>query len=104
MLEVLHELADADYQQRLWRAEIPGKQGDWLEAFEVLSDDGSLRDALTDGPVFSAEIDDRLRTLLSLMDPIAAYPDLDELFASRAMAEIRLSASELIPLIRAWTH
>lgn len=99
MLQVLEELADAEFQQKLWRGLIPNKQGDWVEAFEVLWDDGCIADALDEGEVFSAAIDGRLRELLVLMDPIEAYPDFDELFASPAMQSIRAAAVGLIPLI-----
>jgi hypothetical protein len=72
ILEALRDLADRDFQHRVWIEGSATEVSSLNEVFSALFDDSGLRDALSRGQlVFSAELDEELSAFERRLKPIA---------------------------------
>jgi hypothetical protein len=91
----LEELTDRDFHERLWFGKIPGMVGSYVEAVEGLFTDSGLSDALKEGPVYSAEIDDLFGVLSKQLRAVDEDQYLPELIADPAFARARETAQSI---------
>jgi hypothetical protein len=96
--EALAELADLDYQRRVWTGADPrGEMASFEECVEALYGDSGLALAFESGGViFDPSTDDRLRALDGLIGRIATNGTPDALLNDPMMATVRLEAAEIL--------
>jgi hypothetical protein len=94
----LVELADAEYQQRVWSGEsAENEMSSFDEAVERLFGDSGLGLALdrTD-PVYGSQIDDEFRRLDHLVGRIDGARSPSEILRDPLLSEVRTLASEIL--------
>lgn len=100
--QALAELADEDFQTRLWTGKIEGMMGSLSEAHSSLFDDSALGLALDkEEPVYSESLDARLRDLGSLLERLDVTETPEATLSDPVMQEVRSqTASILFELVR----
>jgi hypothetical protein len=96
--DALAELADAEYQQRVWTGEsAKNEMSSFDEAVERLFGDSGLGLALerTD-PVYGAQIDEELRRLDHLVVRMDGARTPSEILRDPLLSEVRTLASEIL--------
>jgi hypothetical protein len=96
--DALVELADAEYQQRVWTGEsAEGEMSSLVENVERLFTDSGLGDALErTHPVYGSQVDDEFRRLDRLVSRIDGARSPDEILRDPLLAEVRQLASEIL--------
>jgi hypothetical protein len=90
----LEELADAEFQRRVWRGQENGRMSSFVECVSTLFDDSDLGRALDRGtPVYEVEVDDQLRTLRELVARIDGSRSPDEILRDPLMPVARSAAA-----------
>ena len=92
----LHELADADFQERIWvRGEGP-EVSSYVEAVCQLYDDSGLTELLQDKskPVISLQVDNILRELSSELDGIDSQMSAKDILEHPRWPKIRELADQ----------
>ena len=94
----LSELADGDYQRRVWTGRDPrGEMASFVECVEELYDDSGLVVDLDRGVVvFTPEIDERLRSLGKLLHQIDTRRGASVLVEDPAMERVRQTAAQIL--------
>lgn len=70
IVAALRELADREYQARVWTGNALPEMSSFVECVETLFDDSGLESALAEGDVFGDPIDAQLRDLSEIVDRI----------------------------------
>ena len=96
----LDELADEDFQRRVWTGDSEGTQSNFTECVESLFSDSGLGQALGAGAVYGADFDDDLRELSRLVNAVSHDRGPAALLGDPILARIRLVASQLVTRIR----
>lgn len=97
--ELLAEFADLEYLERAWRGLIPGEIHTFEESFEMLFGDTNLGEALSEGTVYSAEVDSELRELHALLRTVDHVRNVEEVLSDTAMSRIRPVAAKALLLM-----
>ena len=94
----LQELADYEYQRRLWLSSGPPEVSSFDEACAGLYEDSCLTDVLDQGRevVFTEEIDDLLRELDRLLKKIDDSQSVEGILADSQMEQVRKLAAEIL--------
>jgi hypothetical protein len=101
--EALTELADADYQRRVWTATSGPEVGSFSEAISRLYDDSGLGDALdADREVYGPELDGMLRSLATAIDGIDGRRPPAELIEDPHLVSVRRQAASILRRIGPW--
>ena len=96
--DALRELADADAQARLWRADSGPEISSLDECACRLFDDSGLGDALDKGEVYGPDLDTGLRELRRALSKIDRNQPVSQLLAAPGVAQVRRSAQALLLL------
>jgi hypothetical protein len=98
----LAELADADYQRRVWAAEDPqGEMSSFLECVESLFTDTGLDGEFDAGrKVFGAPVDEQLKALSRLVENLGLERPPDEIISDPRMQEVRQRAAAVLATLR----
>jgi len=102
VLQCLRELADIDFQERVWIKGEGPEVSSYPELVSQLYDDTSLGDLLERGegePVFSSETDSLLQQLSTILDDTEAHASTADVLRTPQWAKIRslaLRASKLV--------
>lgn len=70
IVAALRELADREYQARVWTGRALPEMSSFVECVEALFDDSGLGSALEEGDAFGDSIDAQLRVLSEVVDRI----------------------------------
>lgn len=95
----LQELADKNFQQRVWFASSGPEISSFEEAVCHLFDDSGLDVALKAGGAFGKDIDDQLSALAAIAQKIPANTPPLKIINDPNMQEIRKMASYILKLI-----
>lgn len=99
MRAALAELADAEYQERVWRGLGTDEVGSLNEALCELYDDSGLGAALESSirPVFDSTIDSALSTLLELARPLVdGDADPGKILVDPRLPSVRQAAADIL--------
>ena len=100
--DALNELADEEYQRKLWTASEGPEVSSLTEAIERLYDDSALTLELeADREVYSPHIDQMLRQLGDLLVKIDARRPPEEILQDPRMATVRRRAAAILREIEA---
>lgn len=92
----LAELADADYQTHVWRGRVPTVSSSLVASYAALFGESGLAAALDDGPVFSAQTDERLLRLRELLEAIDGRQPIDRLLRDPSLAAVRALSADVL--------
>jgi hypothetical protein len=94
----LRELADADFQRRVWAAEDPqGETSSFEECVEALFSDSGISVDLDAGrEVFGAPVDDELRAISRLVERVGWQRAPDEIIGDPVMQQLRERAARVL--------
>jgi hypothetical protein len=97
----LRELADVDFQRRVWSGRgTSHEMSSFEEAVSTLFDDSGLEPDLEQGrTVFDAEVDAELRALGALLQRIDPFRDPDDIIDDPLMADARRRAAAILDAI-----
>jgi hypothetical protein len=96
VIDALNELADRDYQERVWSGLDPRLMSSLTECIEELFDDSGLVKALHGGPVFGPSIDGRLLLLEEWLSEIDVGQEVPELLQDELLVRSRKLAAEIL--------
>lgn len=98
VLSALRELADLEYQRRVWTGrDRHGEVSSFEECVASLFDDSGLSCALdAHGPVFGARIDAELQSLRRALARIDAHRRADAVVADPEMVHVRHQAAAVL--------
>jgi hypothetical protein len=95
--QALNELADADYQRRVWAGEGGDEMSSFEECVELLFGDSGLDVALERSqPVYGSTVDDELRKLHDLVARINGSRSTEEILQDPALDGVRELASAIL--------
>jgi hypothetical protein len=97
----LRELADVDFQRRVWTARgSSDEMSSFEEAVSTLFDASGLELDLEQGrTVFDSEVDTELRALRDLLQRIDPFRDPDDIIDDPLMADARRRAAAILDAI-----
>lgn len=98
VLSALRELADLEYQRRVWTGrDRHGEMSSFEECVATLLDDSGLSVELdARGPVFDARIDAELQSLRLALARIDTHRSPDALVADPEMSRVRVQAAGIL--------
>lgn len=96
VVDALTELADPEYQERVWTGRDPYAMSSLTECVEELFDDSGLAHALERGSVFGSSIDRKLLLLGARLDAVDPTLPIPELLRDEALLQSRDLAADIL--------
>jgi hypothetical protein len=98
----LAELADAEYQRRVWFGRDSNEMSSFTEAVATLFDDSGLGDALDSGaPIYGLDVDEALRELSALVGNVDVERAPVDVVDDPAMPAVRSLAATILERLEA---
>ena len=99
IVDALRELADAEYQERVWAGHSLTEMSSFDECVERLFEDSGLAIGMAKGPVYGGGPDGLLRELDTLVGSVRADGRVEELLRDPVLVRCRSLAARILDML-----